>query len=72
MMCLQLGVSALVKHSWAGKEIDLTDIHKCLGGPICRILGITLLNSLILWLKSNRHTPATFKHANQTHTEMGE
>ena len=62
----------LVKHSWSGKDINsISYIQKVLGGPICHIIGDTLLNDLLLWLKSNRRTPATFKHANQTHTEIG-
>ena len=69
---IQLGISVLVKHSWSGKDINsISYIEKVLGGPICQIIGTTLLNDLLLWLKSNRRTPATFKHANQTHMEIG-
>jgi hypothetical protein len=66
-----LGVSVLVRHAWAGKKLSVGDIVKIFGDSCCKILGKDLLQDLHEWLLGNRRTDATFKQANQTHTDIG-
>ena len=68
----QLAVSTLVKHAWAGRELCIADVELVLGAPMCALIKKSTMYRLLLWLRANRRTDATFKLlGSQTHVELG-
>ena len=68
---MQLNVSVLVKHTWAGHGISMVDLITVFGAPCAKIVGKKVLNELLTWLTANRRSDASFKMSNQTHTDLG-
>ena len=55
----------------AGKPLSATDISLVLGGPLTKLLPVSLLNQLYRWLKANRRDEHSFKPANPFLVDAG-
>eukprot|EP01031_Cornospumella_fuschlensis_P028553 gene28553-34465_t len=68
---IMLQLSVLSKYTMAGKPLSATDISLVLGGPLTKLLPVSLLNQLYRWLKANRRDEHSFKPANPFLVDAG-
>ena len=62
----------LVKHSFAGKQVDLSDVKTLFGKNVVEYMGKQNVSQFLAWTRANKRSEIKFRLPSHTYTDAGE